>query len=544
VRATGRLFKKSLWCRFFAVFSHFTMSLPTPSVALPILPCTPDPPRLLYTPQRKRKSPPLSHTRKTYKKYARDPHQWHALFSQYINESKNNGENMKQFIHDNAPGINYKTFYKRYKKWTSNDSPQPVIPCYSLQSRSLSAPRCSTPGLGDLRGGHNKKWTDEQERQFVEQLVRPVYVETEQTNAGITNIDLKQLAVMNDRKNIAKRLFATRNSSSTILKAGNSWITRMKKEHKLYTGESSTQRQKHKTDKTTAIAAAFIEKVRAAIHLLGPKYVIAMDETFWNLHIQTKRTIKVRGGETKINTAGDPKAGMTTILTIAANGSKLPIMFVAKGKTMDSTAKFKCPLPHIARSTVSGWCRDYIMMDYIDHVIQPTTKDHPCLLILDCYPAHVKFTDEYPPNLHNIQFAYVPEGMTATLSPLDVTINPIIKSTGRRKFRKNYISATERGLSMKGGAAAYEPAVQCCINSFNSISRRNVAVAFERAIGVRDKTENSKAAQSYIEWHQYGKRAHELVEEMLKASIHEIVVENAMRSVDIALASVLLPDSL
>lgn len=51
--------------------------------------------------------------------------------------------------------------------------------------------------------------------------------------------------------------------------------------------------------------------------------------------MKTKKTIKERGAETKINIAADPKAGFTAILTIAADRSKLPIMFITKGKTMD-----------------------------------------------------------------------------------------------------------------------------------------------------------------------------------------------------------------
>jgi hypothetical protein len=518
------------------------MSVSSRAVSLPLLPPTPDSPRQCYTPLRKRKSPPLGLTRKSYKKYARDPQQWYQLFSQYTQQSKE-GQNMKHFIHDHAPGINYKTFYKRYKQWISNGSPSPTItpPSTPLCSRSLSSPRCSTPGLGDMRGGHNKKWTDQQEKEFVELLVKPLYVETDKTSAGITNLELKQLATMNDRNNISKRLFTTRSSSSLTFKTGNSWVTRIKKEHRLYTGESSTERQKHITDKGTAVAIAFIEKVRAAIHILGEKNVIAMDETFWKLHMQTKRTIKVKGSQTKVKTAADPKAGMTTILTVAANGSKLPIMFIAKGKTMECTKKMCVPSPHIARPTRSGWCREYILMDYINNIIRPYTHDQPCLLILDCYTAHIKFAENYPTNLHNIQFAFVPESMTATLSPLDVGINPIVKSIGRSLFRRTYLANREKGIVERGGAGAYGAAVRCCINSYSSIRRRNVNLAFEKSIGVRNRDENRRAAESYIEYHTYTKRANELVDEVLKQAKLEIEVENAMTSIDIALASVVVP---
>src|SRR4051794_32591145 len=62
--------------------------------------------------------------------------------------------------------------------------------CYS-RSRSLTAPLCTTPGLGDKRGGHNKLWTDEQERDFIDVVVKPCYL---RQGASISNSQLATLA--------------------------------------------------------------------------------------------------------------------------------------------------------------------------------------------------------------------------------------------------------------------------------------------------------------------------------------------------------------
>src|SRR5947209_2100120 len=114
----------------------------------------------------------LERTSKPYKRYIHDPDNWHRLFTSFNNRS-NLKQKLKAWVKENAPGVRYTTFHSRYKTWTDAGQPEPPPPLPSHINRSLSSPPCTIPGLGDGRGGHNRKWTREQEEQFAEVAVKP-----------------------------------------------------------------------------------------------------------------------------------------------------------------------------------------------------------------------------------------------------------------------------------------------------------------------------------------------------------------------------------
>jgi hypothetical protein len=436
--------------------------------------------RAAYIRHRKRSASSLESTPRPYKSYKRDPKGWYHLFSAFESRAARS-ESMLHWIQAHAAGINYHTFLRRHKQWITAgkpNSPDAVLP----RDRSLSLPSCRISGLGDGRGGHNKKWTDQQEHDFSELFIKPLYI---RNGDSLSNEDLRVLAKQFWRQVICHSVRTRRNGYHKF-SASIEWTTRMKREHDLYSGCSKLQRQKHLTDKTTAIAVAFIEKVRAAYHRLGAGAVIAMDETFWQLHMKPLTTLKIKGEETTVTTAENPKAGITTILTVVADGSKLPIFFIAKGKTQRCCTKLAVSPPHLARPTESGWCRTEILFDYIKHVILPYTNNKPCLLILDCYKAHLSFAFRFrslSPEAANIELAFVPGCMTAVLSPLDVVINPVIKSIGRSQFRKLALERRERGNPIKTGSESWATATACATKAFNSTSSSSVKTSFQQSIG-------------------------------------------------------------
>src|ERR1700730_12920115 len=112
---------------------------------------------------RARTSPCLEYTLKPYRKYKRDPDNWHRLFLSFDSRSVLT-ESMAHWLERNALGVRYKTFYHRYKQWKQADEPSPP-PSIEVTSLSLSSPPCHIPGIGDARGGHNRKWSREMEQQ-------------------------------------------------------------------------------------------------------------------------------------------------------------------------------------------------------------------------------------------------------------------------------------------------------------------------------------------------------------------------------------------
>lgn len=151
---------------------------------------------------------------------------------------------------------------------------------------------------------------------------------------------------------------------------------------------------------------------------------------------------------------------------------------------MTACEKLAVPPPHIARPTASGWCRSTVLPDYIDEIILPYTGGQPCLLILDCYKAHRLYREELYDSRYNIEFAFVPESMTATLSPLDVGINPEAKSRGKGDFRELSVQRRFDNNPVDSGAESWRLATGFAINSFNSIDTKRIVSSFEDSIGI------------------------------------------------------------
>jgi hypothetical protein len=242
----------------------------------------------------------------------------------------------------------------------------------------------------------------------------------------------------------------------------------------VYVGKIT--RQIHLTDKTKAIAQLFLARVARAYTQYGSSRVFTMDETFWPLLPNQSTHIQIRG-RPRSSTVVDNKAGLSLVVTVAADGSKPPLFVVAKGKTMRCTEKFAVPPPHGIFYSESGWMRNTVMPAYMEHVLLPVTRDSPCALILDVHSSHThEATREYA-NAHNIELLFVPACMTATLAPLDVGVNGVLKAVYKRKWRRERLfgDADEVVLPL-------DRAVASAVNAYRNITGGMIRKAFHDAV--------------------------------------------------------------
>ena len=82
----------------------------------------------------------------------------------------------------------------------------------------------------------------------------------------------------------------------------------------------------------------------------------------------------------------------------------------------------------------SGWTTGQLMIQYINHIIVPYTRDEPTLLIIDCYESHLTSTFLQHAHAHNIRVATVPSSTTFLRQPLDVGVFNTIKSKWRHDW--------------------------------------------------------------------------------------------------------------
>jgi hypothetical protein len=79
----------------------------------------------------------------------------------------------------------------------------------------------------------------------------------------------------------------------------------------------------------------FLAQLTAAYFRYPPHLIVNFDESNWYLVMAGDETVAERGAEC-VNqfVDGDPKANFSFFATITADGGKLPLILIAKGKTI------------------------------------------------------------------------------------------------------------------------------------------------------------------------------------------------------------------
>ena len=160
-----------------------------------------------------------------------------------------------------------------------------------------------------------------------------------------------------------------------------------------------------------------------------PQFILQMDETPTYIDMTAKRTVDQTGKKTiEKNHTGQR---FTTVLTIAANGYRLPTYLILR-KLSKPPAHLELNPNIIINVSDSGFMSSKILPHYIKNVIKPYIKESNCLLILDDFTVHKteNVIDYFSQN--NIKHCIIPGGYTYCLQPLDVTINKPSKDELRK----------------------------------------------------------------------------------------------------------------
>ena len=165
-------------------------------------------------------------------------------------------------------------------------------------------------------------------------------------------------------------------------------------------------------------------------------FVFNCDETSWKLFPSGLQTWAETGSQ-NVSTyiRGDEKECLTVMATISPNGRKLPLLFIAQGKTEQvETTQLGEVGVHWKAHSPNGWMTSDIMQLYLMH-LREECGDHPVDLILDLHASHrCKQTIELARAL-DISLHFVPAGATDMLQPCDICIFGSLKSTARYLFR-------------------------------------------------------------------------------------------------------------
>ena len=178
--------------------------------------------------------------------------------------------------------------------------------------------------------------------------------------------------------------------------------------------------------------------LKEAIEDNSNKIILNADETQWRVLMPPKRSVaKVGQDSVKLNIDGDKKAGFTILATISSDGEKLPLVFIAKGKSkschkqLGTHPKFEFIVYH----SQSGWITEEIFCEYLIW-IQSIIQNKKIYLIVDQYGSHFGSDAMAKAKELNINLIPVPKGGTAEYQPLDRGIFGIMKAKGKSKWTR------------------------------------------------------------------------------------------------------------
>lgn len=337
----------------------------------------------------------------------------------------------------------------------------------------------SLPGCADGRRGSRRIFNDTSEeviaaairseptypnkRVLQHQHLRAQFKEMFSSATGLTLTRSARMPAFSDRMLAG---FKRRRGFSTVS---------MKLKQRKIDTDASTR-----VDSDAKVAVCHTE-VRAAIQRYGAARVFNMDEMPGRVVPRSVKTLhdKKRTKSEAMHAGGNERKSITTVVTVAANGTKLPLVFVVKGKTVRCGADVRAAVrrPHIVYQSPSGWMNHELMVQYYRDVILPHTHGEACALLMDDFGAHWKDEAIEAACDANVQLLDVPAGRTFDTQPLDVGVNNILQ---------NAKSAFWAASIANGEKISDAHIVQSLQQAYaGSVSRAAVQSAWMRACGLK-----------------------------------------------------------
>ena len=186
-----------------------------------------------------------------------------------------------------------------------------------------------------------------------------------------------------------------------------------------------------------------------------------MDETSIFLNMPLTKTIIKKGSKQAIvRTQGQEKCRVTIILSIVADGDKLPplIIFKAKDKgkvynSLKEDINVKKGLCFI-ECNVNAWAMEEIIQKRFKQIwfkyieSQDLFTDGMGYLILDKATSHVT-EKNISKNTNNYKFmTFIPPGLTRNLQPLDVVINKPFKDAIKKLYIEHCIETGRENIKV------------------------------------------------------------------------------------------------
>jgi hypothetical protein len=188
-----------------------------------------------------------------------------------------------------------------------------------------------------------------------------------------------------------------------------------------------------KQESTQAISARL--KPGGSLEDIVPHFFLNMDQTSMYFELKSKTVVAKKGARTvAVRDSGSNAKRCSIVVTIAADGTKLPPYFIFKGQPGKKVEE------ELRRQNVKGCCQrngwfdESVTEKYVTTILEPYVRgSNNAVLLVDHFKVHLMKSFVNACNNIGIDVEYIPAGYTCVLQPIDVGFNAQLKHHVRTK---------------------------------------------------------------------------------------------------------------
>ena len=185
----------------------------------------------------------------------------------------------------------------------------------------------------------------------------------------------------------------------------------------------------------------FAQQMNQLFKTVKPCYIINIDETSWEVIPKILKSWHVKGEDHVLRYVNSNcKENITVVAGVRADGLRLPLQFLATGKTEKVLeTQIGDVGDHMKTFSENGWTTKETFKLYLLGIRNFYNFTSETIhIILDGYKVHISEEIIEFAESNNFKLYFIPHGYTDQLQPLDVKLFGILKSYARRLFIERY----------------------------------------------------------------------------------------------------------
>ncbi|RQM21707.1 hypothetical protein B5M09_013327 [Aphanomyces astaci] len=255
---------------------------------------------------------------------------------------------------------------------------------------------------------------------------------------------------------------------------------------KGFTRQKSSKKKRTKTV-LIEVRDEFAREFHNSYRAFDASAIYNVDETGFYYDMPPRYIWNFRGGDANIATGEKHSLRMTAVLTVRADGTKLPLLFVIRGTPSGRIETFEVPTypaGHFYAVQEKAWMDNAVWRSYLRSLLLPQIEE-PSVLLVDNFESHV--SDESYSIVHDelgCILVPMPPNATSVCQPLDVGVMAPFKRYLRDEWLAEDIIDGDHGDDFDTPCASQKrlAMIKRAILAWDKVSAEDIRLSFEKAL--------------------------------------------------------------